>query len=100
MSTDARSARLASRLLPPTEQRLMRLAALPAGAGLLLALLAPCRAADAPDSHAAEFFEKSVRPVLAESCVTCHGPEKQRGGLRLDSKAALLKGADVGPVVV
>src|ERR1700680_1318935 len=78
----------------------MKFAALPASAGFVLAMLSPCFAADAPDPRAAEFFEKSVRPVLAENCVACHGPEKQRGGLRLDSRAALLKGADAGPVVV
>ncbi|RYD70230.1 MAG: DUF1549 domain-containing protein, partial [Verrucomicrobiaceae bacterium] len=48
----------------------------------------------------AEFFEKQVRPVLAEHCYRCHGPEKQKADLRLDSKAAILKGSDVGPVVV
>jgi hypothetical protein len=47
----------------------------------------------------AEFFERSVRPVLVERCFGCHGPQKQRGGLRLDSRAGLLKGGDNGPVV-
>src|SRR5262249_42128254 len=30
----------------------------------------------------------------------CHGPEKQKAGLRLDQKAAALKGGDSGPLVV
>ncbi len=47
-----------------------------------------------------EHFEKHVRPVLVEKCLACHGPEKQRGGLRLDSRAALLKGGDSGPALV
>lgn len=47
-----------------------------------------------------EFFEKQVRPVLAEHCYSCHGPKKQKAELRLDSREALLKGSDVGPVVV
>ena len=47
-----------------------------------------------------EFFEKSVRPVLAEHCYKCHGAEKQKGDLRLDSREAVLKGTDGGPVVV
>jgi mono/diheme cytochrome c family protein/cytochrome c553 len=47
-----------------------------------------------------EFFEKKVRPVLAEQCYKCHGVEKQKADLRLDSREALLKGADTGPVVV
>ncbi len=48
----------------------------------------------------AEFFEARVRPVLIEHCVSCHGPAKQRGGLRLDAAAFLRKGSDSGPVVV
>ena len=51
-------------------------------------------------SEEIEFFEKQVRPVLNEHCVKCHGPEKQKADLRLDSRAALIKGADTGPVVV
>lgn len=45
------------------------------------------------------FFEANVRPVLARHCIKCHGPEKQSGGLRLDSAAALAKGAKAGPVI-
>jgi hypothetical protein len=48
----------------------------------------------------AQFFESRVRPVLAEHCWACHGALKQKSGLRLDSRAALLKGGDGGPVVV
>src|SRR5687767_6438652 len=47
-----------------------------------------------------EFFEKRVRPVLAEQCYECHGPEKQKADLRVDSRAALLKGSDLGPAIV
>ena len=46
-----------------------------------------------------EFFERRVRPVLVERCVECHGPKKQENGLRLDSRAALLKGGDGGPAI-
>ncbi len=46
-----------------------------------------------------QFFENKVRPVLTQSCVQCHGPEKQNNGLRLDSRAAIIKGADYGEVV-
>ncbi|MFO0850584.1 MAG: PSD1 and planctomycete cytochrome C domain-containing protein [Gemmataceae bacterium] len=64
--------------------------------GLMLAA-APARAAD-PDR--VEFFEKQVRPVLVQRCLPCHGPDKQRGGLRLDSKAGWQAGGDRGPAVV
>jgi hypothetical protein len=48
----------------------------------------------------AEFFETRVRPVHAEKCYSCHSAEKQRGGLRLDSRPNLLKGTEDGPVIV
>ena len=48
-----------------------------------------------------EFFEKKIRPVLATHCYECHGGAgKLRGGLRLDSREALIKGGDSGPAVV
>jgi hypothetical protein len=47
----------------------------------------------------AEFFEKKVRPILASHCVSCHGPQKQKGGLRLDSKAGFTAGAQNGALV-
>src|SRR5688572_8182245 len=43
-----------------------------------------------------DFFEKSVRPILVEHCYRCHGPDKQKGGLRVDSREALLSGGDSG----
>jgi hypothetical protein len=54
----------------------------------------------APPTQAVEFFESKVRPILAENCFSCHGPRRQQAGLRLDSRAALLKGSDGGPVLV
>lgn len=47
-----------------------------------------------------EFFEKRVRPVLLQHCVVCHGEQKQQGGLRVDSSAALLKGNESGAAIV
>jgi hypothetical protein len=40
-----------------------------------------------------------VRPVLAENCFKCHGEAKQKGGLRLDSRGAVLAGGDSGPAI-
>src|SRR5713226_7720343 len=62
--------------------------------------LAPFLWAQETAHRQAEFFEARVRPVLAENCFSCHGPKKQKGGLRLDSAAYLLKGSDSGPVVI
>lgn len=55
---------------------------------------------DKPKREQEEFFEKNVRPMLVQHCVSCHGPEQQEAGLRLDSKAALLRGVEGHPVVV
>lgn len=47
-----------------------------------------------------EFFEQKIRPILVEHCWKCHGPTMQKGGLRLDSRDAVLSGGDTGPAVV
>src|SRR5262249_35790856 len=46
-----------------------------------------------------EFFEKEIRPVLATKCYACHTNSKL-GGLRLDSREALLEGGKSGPAMV
>src|SRR5580700_10629242 len=46
-----------------------------------------------------KFFETSIRPLLAEKCYSCHSATEQRGGLRLDSREAMLKGNAHGPVL-
>ncbi|MGE3408574.1 MAG: c-type cytochrome domain-containing protein [Pirellulales bacterium] len=45
-------------------------------------------------------FAKQVRPILAKSCLACHGPDKDEGGLRLHRKAEALAGGDRGPAIV
>ena len=45
-------------------------------------------------------FVKEVKPILDARCVSCHGPTKQRSGLRLDRKEDALKGGDSGPAIV
>ncbi|HLK58529.1 MAG TPA: PSD1 and planctomycete cytochrome C domain-containing protein [Chthonomonadaceae bacterium] len=47
---------------------------------------------------ATHFFETKVRPLLAEKCYGCHGDTLQRGGVRLDSREALLKDASALPI--
>jgi len=51
-------------------------------------------------AEAERFFESRVRPMLVQRCIACHGPEKQEAGLRLDSRAGLLKGSETETVVV
>lgn len=45
-------------------------------------------------------FEQDVRPILEKRCFECHGPTRQRGGLRLDSGDAIRKGGTTGVVIV
>lgn len=65
-----------------------------------LVLAAAHARADAPEAASESFFELKVRPVLAGSCVKCHGEKKASGGLRLDSREAILAGGESGPAIV
>jgi hypothetical protein len=51
-------------------------------------------------SDAEHFFLAKVRPLLSSRCFSCHGPEKAEGGLRMDSREAMLDGGDSGPALV
>jgi len=69
-------------------------AGLAATAFSLAAVTAPTqvRAADAPNPEGVKLFEAKIRPILAENCIGCHGPDKQKGKLRLDTREGLIKG--------
>ena len=45
-------------------------------------------------------FEPLVRQLLEKRCWSCHGTEKQKGGLRLDQREAAITGGGTGPAVV
>src|SRR5207253_3214855 len=49
-----------------------------------------------PTAEQIRFFETSIRPLFVQHCFKCHGPDKQRAGLRLDSRDALLRGGRSG----
>ena len=57
---------------------------------------------DGSDAKGVEFFEKKIRPLLANTCYQCHSRQskKRKGGLLLDSHEGLLKGGDSGPIFV
>jgi len=58
-------------------------------------------AAAAPSALAEKrAFEHVVKPVLDKYCVACHGPEKAKGRLRLDSLPAALRGGEDGAVIL
>jgi len=48
----------------------------------------------------ATVFTKDVLPIFDARCVSCHGAERQRAGLRLDSAAATMAGGTSGPIIV
>jgi hypothetical protein len=52
-----------------------------------------------PSAQAVQFFEAKVRPVLADNCFKCHGADKHKGSLRLDSRPGILAGGDRGPAI-
>lgn len=49
-----------------------------------------------PKPEDIRLFESKIRPLLIEKCFTCHGPEKQKGGLRLDRPEGIAAGGDSG----
>jgi hypothetical protein len=64
-----------------------------------LALCVPASSLRADES---EFVETKVRPVLVQHCYGCHSgrAKKLRGGLRMDSREAMLTGGDSGPALI
>jgi mono/diheme cytochrome c family protein len=44
-------------------------------------------------------YAADMKPIFEKSCIKCHGSEKQKGKLRLDSLEAVLKGGQDGKVV-
>jgi hypothetical protein len=57
-------------------------------------------AADAPSPDHVAFFEKEIRPILIARCFECHAGEVKKGDVLLDSREALVKEGDAGPVLV
>jgi uncharacterized membrane protein len=45
-------------------------------------------------------FSGVIQPVLQQNCVSCHGPEKSKGSLRLDTLDGVTKGGKSGPAIV
>lgn len=73
----------------------------------LAALVGPAGAAEvdvsrlpAPAAKQGVTYERDVRPILEASCFRCHGAQRSRGDLRLDSLQAVLDGGEDGKVVV
>jgi len=65
-----------------------------------LLLLASGLSGAQPSAADLEFFESRIRPALVAECYECHDARKQKGDLRLDHRAAMLKGGETGPLLV
>jgi mono/diheme cytochrome c family protein len=74
--------------------------------GMAVAAGVVCHAAD-PDlkklppaaAKTGVTFDADIKPIFEKSCFKCHGAEKQKGKLRLDSLAAVKKGGEDGAVI-
>jgi cytochrome c553 len=67
--------------------------------GTITSVAAADSASAAPSADAL-LFESRVRPLLIDNCLSCHSEKKQKGGLRLDSLPAVLKGGKHGAEIV
>ena len=45
------------------------------------------------------FFGARIQPIFTAHCISCHGRDKHKGNLRLDSYQALMRGGKDGPVI-
>ena len=68
----------------------------------MVSLAALGSSAEAAEPDEVRFFREKIEPVLKAQCYGCHSGEadKVQGGLRLDSRAAVLRGGENGPAVV
>lgn len=56
--------------------------------------------ASAADPVAPVSYRDAIAPIFQDKCTGCHGAQKQKAGLRLDSHAGVMKGDEDGAVVV
>ncbi len=78
--------------------------------GIIAASFIGVRAAEKPQIDPAKLppaankpgvtFETDIKPIFEKSCVKCHGAEKPKAKLRLDSLEGALKGGEDGKVIV
>jgi len=45
-------------------------------------------------------FAKEIYPIFVEKCISCHGPEKQKGKYRMDTKEHAMKPGSDGPFFI
>src|SRR5437899_5610990 len=100
-----------SKLLPPWQRRIPMALVSSAVCAALMATIAWAQSQAPPAAiverdHAAkmvrglEIFKTSVRPMLVEHCLKCHGGKKTESEFDLSERAGLLRGGTAGPAVV
>src|SRR3954462_3760431 len=52
-----------------------------------------------PNVQEAQVYTEVIKPILQTRCYSCHGPNKQKGGLRMDDSLRLMKGGKDGIVI-
>jgi mono/diheme cytochrome c family protein len=67
---------------------------------LIPAIVAALAVQPAPAADSKVDFAKDIAPLLEKHCVRCHGAEKSKGGLRLDTKEAAMKGGKNGKAIL
>ena len=83
-------------LTAPIEQYFSPKATRAARGGPALAPNAP-----APEQpEASTRFDRLIRPILQQTCVSCHGESKTKGGLAVHTYEALMAGGDTGPSII
>ena len=78
--------------------RILLLILPPALLGFTQHILSVSSAADPPSPQLT--FAGAIEPILRRRCYSCHGPDKQESGLRLDRRAAVLRGGETGPALL
>jgi mono/diheme cytochrome c family protein len=69
--------------------------------GVLAPFIAHSQPQSSESPEALQFFEKKIRPLLADRCYSCHSADtKAAGGLRVDDRSGIMLGGDAGPAVV
>ncbi len=53
-----------------------------------------------PNIQEAYVYQQAIQPLFQNRCYSCHGPEKQKGKLRLDQEIYILKGGEEGHTLV
>ncbi len=69
---------------------------------LIISLFTLCSTQGLSDNQASldSAFTTYIRPILESRCIECHGADRQKGGLRLDTREAALTGGESGPALV